>query len=68
MSYLTEPELRKLLTKKLRGRTQTEVAQEAGIKPNLMSMAVHGNAITGKLLHFLGYERVRERLYRKVRP
>jgi hypothetical protein len=67
MAYLTEAELRHLLRKRLAGRTQAKVAEDAGIRPNVLSMAVHGNPITGKLLAYLGYERVRERLYRKTK-
>jgi hypothetical protein len=67
MAYFTEQELRAALRKALAGRTQAAVAQEAGIGANLMSMVVHGNPITGKLLAYLGYEKVREKLYRKRR-
>ena len=67
MAFITEPQLREVLRKKLVGRTQAAVAKDAGIGSNLMSMIVHGAPITGKLLAFLGYSKVRQKLYRRVK-
>jgi|HubBroStandDraft_1064217.scaffolds.fasta_scaffold353041_2 hypothetical protein len=65
MAFITESQLREVLRKKLVGSAQAAVARDAGIGPNLMSMVVHGAPITGKLLAFLGYSKVREKLYQK---
>lgn len=63
MRYFTESEVRDALRRKLRGRTQTEVAKEAGISRSMMSQLVHGAPMTGKVLVYLGYCKVRKRLY-----
>lgn len=65
MSYLTESQLRKVLAKRLAGRTKKQVADEAGINPNALSMMLHSAPITGKLLSYLGYRRVQDRLYER---
>jgi hypothetical protein len=65
MAFITEAQLREVLRKRLIGRTQAAVARDAGIGPNLMSMVVNGGPITGKLLAFLGYSKVRQKLYQK---
>jgi hypothetical protein len=67
MRLITEPELRRQLSRTLADRTQVAVGRAAGVSASVMSMAVHGSPITGKLLAYLGYEKVREKLYRKVR-
>lgn len=60
------PEIRaklKLLTKSM---SQAEIARQVGIKPPLISNVIHGKARpSGKLLKWLGYERVT--LYRRVK-
>ena len=67
MRLITERELRRQLSRILADRTQVAVGRAAGVSASVMSMAVHGAPITGKLLAYLGYEKVREKLYRKAR-
>lgn len=67
MNYLTEAQLRKILATRMKGRTQAAIAAEAGVRPNVVSMMAHNSPVTGKLLAWLGYKRVTQRLYRRVR-
>ena len=67
MAYVKESELRKLLAKTLDGSSRSSVARAAGIRPNVLSMMSKDAPITGKLLRYLGSERVKERLYRRVK-
>ncbi len=64
--FTTDSELRELLRKRLKGKTMSSIAKEMGVKLNFLSMVVNGAPITGKILAGLGYERVRERLYRPL--
>jgi hypothetical protein len=64
-NFLTEPEIRAKLREAVQDRTLTEAANEMGVTLPFLSMAVNGAPVTGKILRYLGFERVRERLYRK---
>ncbi len=60
-----ESEVRQALRKALNHGTQTALAREAGVSKQVVFMAINGAPITGKLLAHLGYERIKEKLYRK---
>ena len=66
MRLIAEPELRRKLSRTRADKTQIAIGKAAGVSASVMSMAVHGGPITGKLLAYLGYEKVREKLYRKT--
>ena len=66
MSYVAESEVRKALAKRLRNCTQAELAREVGISRSTVSMTVAGAPVTGKLLADLGFERVKQRVYRRL--
>ena len=65
MNLFTETEVRRSLQKAIGRRTLTAVGKDAGVSVQVVSMAVNGAPITGKLLAYIGYEKVRERLYRR---
>lgn len=55
------------LRKRVARSTQTAIAKEAKVSAQFVNDALHGRReITGKLLHWLGYERVVT--YRKIKP
>jgi transcriptional regulator with XRE-family HTH domain len=67
MKFITEAELLTQLKARLKGKTQAQLSKEIGIQPNWMSMILNGEAhITGKVLRFLGYRKVRQRLFEKI--
>jgi hypothetical protein len=68
MAYVTQAQLRAVLRLKLakRNNRQVDLAREIGIKQQNLSIALKGAPIGGKILDFLGYERV-DGLYRKQR-
>jgi transcriptional regulator with XRE-family HTH domain len=66
MSYATEDEVRRALTKRLRTCTQSELAREVGVGRSTISMAAAGAPVTGKMLEHLGFERVKQRVYRRL--
>jgi hypothetical protein len=57
MRYHTEEDLREMLRKKTEGKKQSRVAGEIGVKPNVLSMALRGAPITGKIRDWLGFSK-----------
>jgi hypothetical protein len=71
MAYVTTEQLRSLLRRALakRNNRQVDLAREIGVKPQNLSVVLKGAPIGGKILDFLGYERVDGLFKRKaVRP
>ena len=65
--FYTAEQVHKALRRALQGKTQAELAKEAGISPNFLSNVLTGGyPPTGKIVAFLGFEKVRERLYRRT--
>jgi DNA transposition AAA+ family ATPase len=65
MAYITEDKLRQELRSKVKGSTQVRIAEEIGVGASALSMALGGAPVTGKILAWLGYRRVRTRLYER---
>ena len=63
-SYYGVEHVRRAFDLKLAGRTQVEVAREIGIPPQNLSQMVRGAPVTGKVLSWLGFRRVKN-LYEK---
>jgi transcriptional regulator with XRE-family HTH domain len=55
-----------MLRAKLKGKTQKALAQEIGIRPQFLSHVLNGGIVTGKIIKWLGYQKVRTRFYVKV--
>ena len=69
--YYTSEEVRRVFEMRLRDRTQVSVCRELGMKAQNLSVMVKGAPITGKVLDWLGFERVEGMFTRKrkaVRP
>jgi hypothetical protein len=67
MDLFTEDHLRQKLKEKIVGRTMTKAAREIGISLSMLSMLVGGYPMTGKAVAYLGFRKVRERLYRPIK-
>lgn len=64
MKYLTEDNMRAMLKQRLRKKSKTELAQEIGISPQMLSMLLNPRyPFTGKAVAWLGCEKVRESLF-----
>jgi hypothetical protein len=64
MELFTEDRLRGMLKEKVGKRTLTDVAAEIGISLPMMSMLIGGySPMTGKAVAYLGFRKVRRRLY-----
>ena len=66
MKHYREQDVRAFLNAKLKHTTQAEIARECGLKRQNVSAMVNGSPIVGKLLTWLGFQRV-EGLYERVR-
>ena len=65
MAYVTQEQLLTILRKRVTERkSQSALAKEIGVKPQNLSVMVNGGNIHGKVLTFLGFERV-DGLYRR---
>jgi hypothetical protein len=64
MAYVTNEQLRKMLKRKLADRSQADLSKEIGVKPQNLSIVLKGAPVGGRILSFLGYEKV-DGLYRK---
>ncbi len=66
-AVISEGELRGMLQKRVResGKTVTRLAGEIGVPQPYLSMMMNKAPLTGKVVKWLGYERVKERLFRK---
>ena len=64
--FYTTQDIQKALGQRLKDRTQASVCRELKLKPQNLSVMVRGGPISGRVLEWLGYERV-EGLYRKAR-
>ena len=56
--YYTADDVRTALSVVLASMTQADLARETGLKPQHISVMAKGAPITGKLLAWLGFERV----------
>lgn len=63
---ISEQQLRLILVTKLQDQSQTELAEIIGVHPSVISRAVRGEVITGKLLRYLGYKRSKARYYELI--
>jgi hypothetical protein len=63
---LSEPALKEMLRKAVKGREQKEVAAAIGVSQSFLSGMLRERPITGKILKWLGYRRSAKRFYEKV--
>ena len=61
---MTDEQLRKILKRRVGDQKQVHLAKEIGVKPQNLSIAIKGAPIGGKILAWLGYERV-DGIYRR---
>jgi hypothetical protein len=65
--YFSEDHLRKLLRQRLeRGALQSSLAKEIGVSPAYLSKVLGGDPMTGKLVGWLGFRRVKIRMFEKL--
>jgi hypothetical protein len=64
MRLYTREQVRKELEKRIANSTQSDVARQIGVTRQLLSYALRGGSIRGKILDWLGFEVV-ERYKRK---
>lgn len=66
MAYVTQAELIKILRRRLavRNNRQVDLAREIGVKPQNLSVVLKGAPVGGKILAWLGFEKV-DGLYQK---
>jgi hypothetical protein len=64
MAYVTQEQLRTMLVKKIGSRRNAVVSREIGVKPQNLHIMSQGAPIVGKVLAWLGYEKVND-LYRR---
>lgn len=67
MKYYSEDQVRSALKCRLNGKTQAELAKQIGVGQNFLSMVINGAPVTGKILSFLGFAKVRTRLYERAK-
>ena len=60
----TAEDVRRTLNRELYTKSQTEIAREVGVKVQNVSVMAAGSPIIGKVLAWLGYERVT--MYRRL--
>lgn len=61
---VTEDQLRKMLRRKVAAfKTQTALAVAIGIPASFLSEVLSGRAVTGKIVSFLGYEKVKTKFF-----
>jgi hypothetical protein len=66
IKHYTEQHLRGLLKQKLTGTLQASLAQEIGVSPAFLSKALSGEPLTGKIVSWLGFKRVKIRVFEKL--
>ena len=66
VKYFSRAEVREALDRALRDRTMTSLAEEIGVPIQSISVMRQGAPINGKVLAWLGFERV-DGIFRKVR-
>jgi hypothetical protein len=64
--YFTEHDLQKELKRRIGTRNQSDVASEIGVSASFLSMVINGYPFTGKIVKWLGYQKVKERLFVRI--
>ena len=63
MGLFTEDQLREMLKKRIGKNTLSVASKRIGISISMLSMLVNGYPMTGKAVAYLGFRKVRRRLY-----